>query len=380
MTQPRSPEEPEPSEPAGIPEPAELAEPRASKAAAEPSDRLARQVALGFVAFIATGLLLIGLSGLVRELGSGEPAPTVETGSNASPDPGASGGGASSGPTASGPGAASASPSPSTPDGDPVLIGAGDIADCSRDADAETAALLAAQPGIVFTAGDNVYPAGSAAQFADCYGPTWGQELARTRPVPGNHDHLSAGLAGYLGYFGDAAAPEGTTWYSYDVGAWHVIALDSSCALAGGCTPESPQGRWLAADLAATDALCTLAIWHHPRFSSGQHGSDASVAPFWDALHAAGADVIVNGHDHDYERFAPQGPDGVRDPTGGIRQFVVGTGGAELRAFGTQAANSELRAAGYFGVLRLVLHDASYEWSFLTTAGPVLDAGNTNCH
>lgn len=381
MTEPRSPAGSEPSEPADLPEPAGGAEPTgplASTTAAEPSDRLARQVALGFVAFIATGLLLVGLSGLVRELGSGEPAPTVETGSSASPDPGASGGGASSGPAASGSGAASASPS--TLDGDPVLIGAGDIADCSRDADAETAALLVSEPGIVFTAGDNVYPSGSETQFADCYGPTWGRELARTRPVPGNHDHETAGLAGYLGYFGEAAAPDGTAWYSYDVGTWHVIALDSSCALVGGCGPDSPQGRWLAADLAASDALCTLAIWHHPRFSSGQHGSNPSVAPFWDALHAAGADVIVNGHDHDYERFAPQRPDGLRDPTGGIRQFVVGTGGAELRAFGTQAANSELRAAGYFGVLRLVLHDASYEWSFLTTAGPVLDAGNTNCH
>jgi hypothetical protein len=334
------------------------------------------------VAFIATGLILIGLSSVIRLAGSAEPAPTVETGSDgsvASPGAGGSDGGSSADPGPSGSGSAAPSASPA-PSGDPILIGAGDIADCSRDADAETAELLVAQPGIVFTAGDNAYPAGSATQFADCYGPTWGRELARTRPVPGNHDHESAGLAGYLGYFGDAAAPDGTAWYSYDVGAWHVIALDSSCALVGGCTPESPQGRWLAADLAASDAMCTLAIWHHPRFSSGEHGSDPSVAPFWEALHAAGADVIVNGHDHDYERFAPQGPDGEADPTSGIREFVVGTGGAELRAFGTQAANSELRAAGYFGVLRLILHGASYEWSFLTTLGTVLDTGNTNCH
>ena len=360
----------EPSQP-------ETVEPAAPAPPTAPDDRRARQVALGFMAFIATGLILIGLSAVVRQAGSGEPAPTVESGSSA-PVAGASGGGASVDPGSSASGGPSSAPS--TPSGDPVLIGAGDIADCSREADAATAALLAGQPGIVFTAGDNVYPSGSATQFDECYGPTWGRELARTRPVPGNHDHESAGLAGYLGYFGEAAAPDGTVWYSYDVGAWHVIALDSSCALAGGCDPDSPQGRWLAADLAASDARCTLAIWHHPRFSSGEHGNDPSVAPLWDLLHAAGADVVVNGHDHDYERFAPQDPDGVADPTGGIRQFVVGTGGAELRAFGDQAANSELRAAGYFGVLRLVLHGASYEWSFLTTAGIVLDAGNTNCH
>jgi acid phosphatase type 7 len=379
------------TEPARPPEPAETAEPAEPTPPAEATgpqkpaasgDRLSRQVALGFVAFIATGLILIGLSAVIRGAGGSEPGPTVETGSNgsvASPGVGASDHGASGEPSASGSGSASSSASP-VPSGDPILIGAGDIADCSRDADAATAALLVDQPGTVFTAGDNAYPAGSAGQFADCYGPTWGRELARTRPVPGNHDHLSAGLDGYLGYFGDAAAPDGTAWYSYDLGAWHVVALDSSCALAGGCTPESPQGRWLAADLAASDALCTLAIWHHPRFSSGDHGNDPIVAPLWEALDAAGADLVVNGHDHDYERFAPQNPDGVGDPDRGIREFVVGTGGAAIRRFTQDAANSQLRVALTHGVIKLTLRSGMYQWSWVPTSGLVSDSGSQLCH
>ncbi len=332
------------------------------------------------MAFIATGLLLVGLSGLVRQLGSGEPAPTVETGSNASPDPGASGGGCLERPRGVAVRRAS-SASPSTPDGDPVLIGAGDIADCSRDADADDRrpARRAARDRL-HRRRQRLPERQRRRSSRDCYGPTWGRELARTRPVPGNHDHLSAGLAGYLGYFGDAAAPEGTAWYSYDVGAWHVIVLDSSCALAGGCTPESPQGRWLAADLAASDALCTLAIWHHPRFSSGEHGNDRSVAPFWERSTRPAPTSSSTATTTTTSASPRRIRTASRDPTGGIRQFVVGTGGAELRAFGTQAANSELRRPAYYGVLRLVLHDASYEWSFLTTAGPVLDTGNTNCH
>ncbi len=267
-----------------------------------------------------------------------------------------------------------------SPSVDAVLVGAGDIARCDSDADSATASLVEAIPGTVFTAGDNAYENGSAEQFRDCYGPTWGRFLDRTRPAPGNHDWETKDLAGYLGYFGKAAAPNGTSWYSYDLGAWHVIVLDSDCSNVGGCGADSPQGRWLAGDLAASSAVCTLAIWHHPRFSSGVHGNDKDVAPFWKALYDAGADLIVNGHDHDYERFAPQDPNGQPDSGRGIREFVVGTGGAELRGFGTIRANSELRAAVSQGIIRLDLHPGSYAWQFTPTTGDLRDSGNAPCH
>jgi hypothetical protein len=285
--------------------------------------------------------------------------------------------------TASGPGPSAsldAGLPSATPAGDPVLVGAGDIADCALESDSATAALLDTIPGTVFTTGDNVYPDGSPDQFRDCYGPTWGRHLARTRPAPGNHDWRTKDLAGYLGYFGAAAAPAGTSWYSYDLGTWHVIVLDSDCSAVGGCDPGSAQGRWLAADLAASTARCTVAIWHHPRFSSGEHGNDTSVAPFWRALYDAGADLIVNGHDHDYERFAPQDPEGRQDRERGIREFVVGTGGVALRTFPKAAANSQIRVAAYHGVLRLVLRPTSYEWSFIPTSSPFRDSGNRACH
>jgi len=322
------------------------------------------------IGFVATLILLFGLVSLVR------PSPV----GNATPTPG-SGGAAASGAGASG---APSVPGPSVPgpsaSGDPVLVGAGDIADCDLDDDSATAALVEAIPGTVFTAGDNAYPDGTAEQFKDCYGPTWGRFLDRTRPAPGNHDQNTQDLAGYLGYFGAAAAPDGKTWYSYDLGTWHVIVVDSSCDGVGGCGPGSEQGRWLATDLAASTARCTVAIWHHPRFSSGEHGDDPSVAPMWQALYTAGADLVINGHDHDYERFAAQDPDGRADGSRGIREFVVGTGGAALRPFSTIAANSELRAAVTHGVLRLVLHPTSYDWTFVPTIGEFGDSGSGPCH
>ncbi len=261
-------------------------------------------------------------------------------------------------------------------------MGAGDIADCGLKGDSKTADLVAAIDGTVFTAGDNAYPDGTKRQFSDCYGPTWGRFLERTRPAPGNHEHNTRKLAGYLDYFGGAAAPDGKPWYSYDLGTWHVIVLDSSCDHVGGCGQDSEQGRWLADDLAASSATCTMAIWHHPRWSSGEHGSDRDVAPFWTLLYAEGADVVVNGHDHDYERFAPQDPKAHEDSERGIREFVVGTGGATLRPFlpFLHAANSEVRDSLDHGVIRFVLHPSSYDWTFISTANGVTDQGTGSCH
>jgi hypothetical protein len=263
---------------------------------------------------------------------------------------------------------------------DATLVGAGDIADCGLTDDTATATLVEAIDGTVFTAGDNAYGSGSADQFRDCYDPTWGKFKDRTRPAAGNHDWETKDLGGYLGYFGTAAAPDATSWYSYALGAWHVIVLDSDCSNVGGCGADSPQGRWLAADLKASTSTCTLAIWHHPRFSSGEHGNDGDVAPFWRALYDAGADVVINGHDHDYERFAPQDPDAHLDPDRGIREFVVGTGGAALRTFPTVRANSQLRAAVAHGVIRLDLHPSSFEWTFIPTTGNLTDSGRAPCH
>ncbi len=268
------------------------------------------------------------------------------------------------------------------PAADPVLVGAGDIADCATDDDAKTAALLDTLPGVVFTAGDSVYQSGAPSEFSRCYEPTWGRHRERTRPAPGNHDYATAGAAGYYGYFGAAAGDPATGYYSYELGAWHIVVLNSTCAdVPGGCAPASPEEWWLQADLARHRMRCTLAIWHHPRFSSGTHGSDPTVDAFWEVLYAAGADVIVNGHDHDYERFAPQTPAGEPDAARGIREFVVGTGGAPLRPFGDPLPTSEVRDASTHGVLVLTLRSAGYEWRFVPVAGGAFtDSGSAACH
>jgi Calcineurin-like phosphoesterase len=329
-----------------------------------------RSIALGVVAFAATIVLLAGLSGLLtRSQGGG-----AEASATAAPSIGIGSAAPSSAPSSSVGAVASGAST------DAVLVGAGDIADCSLDKGAATATLLDGIAGTVFTAGDNAYPNGTAQQFTDCYDPTWGRLKARTRPAAGNHDWGTKDLAGYLGYFGAAAAPAGKSWYSYDLGAWHVVVLDSDCKEVKGCAPDSDQGKWLAADLAATKAKCTLAIWHHPRFSSGEHGDDADVGPFWKALYDAGADVVVNGHDHDYERFAPQDPAGRADDARGIREFVAGTGGAGLRTFATIRPNSIVRASVAHGVIRFTLHKSSYDWRFISTTGEFSDSGSGACH
>lgn len=262
----------------------------------------------------------------------------------------------------------------------PVLVGAGDVASCSSSGDSGTAARIDRIPGTVFTAGDNAYPSGTAAQFANCYKPTWGRFKTRTRPVPGNHEYVTKDAIPYFAYFESRAGTGGQGWYAYDVGAWRIYSLNSNCAYVGGCGVGSAQEAWLRADLAANPHACVAAIWHHPLFSSGKHGGTDSTRPLWDALYDAGADVVINGHDHDYERFALQRPDGTADPAHGIREFVVGTGGGGRRSFSTVQANSQVRKAGLFGVLKLELKATSYTWRFVPNAGSTWsDSGSANC-
>jgi len=263
---------------------------------------------------------------------------------------------------------------------DPVLVGAGDIANCSRSQDEATAKLLDAIPGTVFTAGDNVYTHASAKEFTDCYGPTWGRAKSRTKPAPGDEDYETAGAKGYLAYFGSRAAPAGKTYYSYSIGAWHAVVLDTDCSDVGGCGATSPQALWLKADLAANPTACTIAIFHHPRFSSAQSKPDGRSVTFWQILYSYGADVIVSGHRHQYERFAPQTSTGAASSKG-IREFVVGTGGAALVGFSTVAPNSEVRNSSTYGVLKLTLHASSYDFAFIPIAGQSFrDSGSANCH
>ena len=260
---------------------------------------------------------------------------------------------------------------------DPVLVGAGDIAHCSSNGDEVTASLLDSIDGTVFTTGDNVYPDGTSEEFANCYDPSWGRHKSRTRPSPGNHDYHTADAAGYFGYFGAMAGEPGKGYYSYDLGAWHIIALNSNIPVEAG----SAQEQWLRADLTAHPVACTLAYWHHPRFSSGTvHGSNPSLQPLWQALYDYGADVVLVGHEHNYERFAPQDPSGMADAARGIRQFVIGTGGRSHYSFGTPIANSEVRNDDTYGVLKLTLHPTGYTWEFIPEAGQTFrDSGDASC-
>jgi acid phosphatase type 7 len=262
------------------------------------------------------------------------------------------------------------------------LVGAGDIAECLSYPDNATSELLDDIPGTVFTVGDNVYPSGTAWRFAFCYGPSWGRHKARTRPAPGNHEYLTESASGYFDYFGSAAGSPSRGYYSYDESGWHVVALNSNCEEPGGCGASSPMVTWLKRDLAAHLRKCTLAYFHHPLFSSGaEHGNQPQVRPIWEVLYAANADVVVSSHDHVYERFAPQRPDGTRDESRGIREFVVGTGGAELYSFGTIKPNSQVRNASTYGVLKLTLNPGSYEWKFVPVAGKTFtDSGHDQCH
>jgi len=261
---------------------------------------------------------------------------------------------------------------------DPVLIAAGDISSCSSSGDSATAALVAKIAGTVVTLGHNAYDSGTSWQFANCYGPTWGTARSRTRPSVGNHEYLTSKASGYFGYFGSRAGDPAKGYYAYNLGAWRVYALNSNCSIVS-CAAGSAQERWLRWQLATYPHKCVLAYWHHPRFSSGEHGNQTQVRPLWQALYDAHAEVVLNGHDHDYERFARQTPGGVASASG-IREFVVGTGGRSHYGWNTVRANSQVRNSTTFGVLKLTLHTDNYEWRFVPQAGRTFtDSGRTYC-
>jgi len=257
-----------------------------------------------------------------------------------------------------------------------VLIGAGDIASCQSLGDEETATRLDEIDGTVFTAGDNAYFHGSEQEFASCYAPTWGRHKWRTRPAVGNHEYETDGGAPYYRYFGAAAGDSGKGYYSYEIGSWHIIVINSVIDVA----PGSPQEQWLRADLASHPTLCTAAYWHYPLFSSGLY-EETVIKPIWQALYEAGADVVISGHDHLYERFAPQTPDGLADLERGIRQFTIGTGGYGHHRVGEVAANSQVRNTDTYGLLKLTLLDGRYEWEFIPVhGGRFFDRGSYDCH
>jgi hypothetical protein len=260
------------------------------------------------------------------------------------------------------------------------LIAAGDIADCNLPGDEATAVLVARMRGTVATLGDNAYEDGKPEEFASCYAPSWGQFKARTKPAPGNHEYHTDDAEGYFEYFGAAAGDPDEGYYSYELGRWHVIVINSNCDEVGGCGEGSPQERWLRNDLREHPARCTLAYWHHARFSSGGHPNADDMEPIWQALYDAGADVVLSSHAHIYERFAPQTPQGEPDRRRGIRQFTVGTGGRTLHPLFDTKPNSEVRNNKTFGVLSLTMRPTGYDWRFVPASGSFSDRGTDICH
>lgn len=263
-----------------------------------------------------------------------------------------------------------ASGAPTT--GEAILVGAGDISYCDNDNDELTARLLDTIPGTVFTTGDNVYDRGSVDEYNTCYDLTWGRHKDRTRPVPGNHEYRTAGAGGYYQYFD--GVPE---YYAYDLGTWRIYALNSEIDLTAG----SEQLLWLQTDLASNPRQCVLAYWHKPRWSSGEHhGSDRDIQPLWQTLYEAGAELVLNGHEHNYERFAEMDDTGTASSPG-IREIVIGTGGRNHYEFDTPLPASEVRDATSYGVLKLTLREGGYAWEFIPAEGSTFtDSGSGTCH
>jgi len=268
-----------------------------------------------------------------------------------------------------------------------TLVGAGDIASCANLSGAEATAKLIDQiPGTVFALGDLAYERGTDAEFQKCYEPTWGRFRERTRPAPGNHEYSGSKAAGYFRYWGQRAGDPQKGYYSYDLGNWHIVVLNTNCKVPelGGCGEGSPQETWLKQDLAAHPKACIVAYGHHPLFSSGflaGHARNEELRALWRDLYAAHADLVLAGHEHSYERFAPQDPEGHEDRAKGIRQFTVGTGGKNHTPLDFPQPNSEVRNSDTFGVLKLTLWPERYEWEFLPEAGKSFrDSGSGDCH
>lgn len=276
-----------------------------------------------------------------------------------------------------------------------VLIGAGDIATCPSSGDEATAAIVdsvlkadsaAGVKDEVFAVGDLVYPSGRTQDFANCFTPSWGSPargiMKKIRPVPGNHEYDTPGASGYYEYFGARAGTAGKGYYSYDLGEWRIYALNSEIAVSAQFSTEDKKAQedWLKKDIADNPRKCSLAYWHHPRFSSSFHRSEPLMAPLYQILYDANVEVVISGHDHTYERFAPQTPVGALDTLKGVTQIVVGTGGAELRGFYAPSPNSVSRVEGYNGVLKLTLGAGGYQHAFLATNGSIWDPGSGKCH
>ncbi|MDQ1709481.1 MAG: hypothetical protein QOG49_866 [Frankiaceae bacterium] len=258
--------------------------------------------------------------------------------------------------------------------------GAGTPTACRQRATSDL--VLGLHPAAVLALGDLQYEVGQLAAYRIAYESTWGRFKAITWPAPGNHEYGTGVTRGYFDYFGPRVGTPKHSYYSTDVGGWHIVSLNSNCAEIDGCQSGSPQEKWLRADLKAHPANCTIAIMHHPRWSSGLHGPSAKVDALWRALADGGADVVLVGHDHDYERFAPLGAGGTPDPASGVREFVVGTGGRSLYPVLGRAAGSEVVDDQTFGVLKLTLQPAAYSWEFVPVPGQsrFTDSGNGSCH
>ncbi|MEI7742811.1 MAG: metallophosphoesterase [Chloroflexota bacterium] len=352
-----------------------------------PAGRHLRTIAAAVVAGAGAILALAGLLVLLdpNAPGRGDTPATPTPAAMSTPAPtGARPGTAapSMGAPSRAPAASAAAASPAATPSPAVLLAVGDIARCGASGDEATGALAAQLPGVIATLGDTAYSRGTAAELRDCFGASWGQVRDRIRwAVSGNHDDLTDAGAPLRAYMGEAVARDGLTYFSDTLGSWHVIVLDSNCGVvAGGCGAGSPQARWLAADLASSPTACTVALYHHPRFSSGYHHGSSSMSALWSLLADGGVDLALNGHEHDYERFAPQDANGKADPATGVTELVVGTGGGALRGFGKAVPNSVVRRSTVYGLVEVTLSDGGWTARFLGPDGAVIDEASGTCH